>query len=299
MDILLSRIFSGMTSGSIYVMIALALVVVFRSSSTINFAQGEFALFTTYVAWWLTGHGLNIWVAVIPTLLIGFLMGAVVERVLIRPVRRRDETAVLIVALGLFTGLNGLDGWIWGSDDKPFPNMLPRGAGDYVSVLGARLHYDTILVVTFMLLIVGALTLLFNRTELGLQMRSVATNPESAALSGVKVGRILTLSWGLSAAIGSFAGVMLVPLVPPGQLGLSSMFHILIFATAGALLGGLDSVKGAVIGGLGMGVGLSLINGYATFLGGSLSLTAALLVIVIVLLVKPTGIFGAKRLERV
>ncbi|NLA64905.1 MAG: branched-chain amino acid ABC transporter permease, partial [Leucobacter sp.] len=114
MDILLSRVFSGMTFGSVYVLIALCLVIVFRSSSTINFAQGEFALFTTYVTWWLTQKGLNVWVAVVPAIVVGFIMGALAERWLIRPVRKRDEAAVLIVALALFTGLNGLDGWIWG-----------------------------------------------------------------------------------------------------------------------------------------------------------------------------------------
>jgi branched-chain amino acid transport system permease protein len=299
MDIFLSRLFSGMTAGSIYVLIALALVVVFRSSSTINFAQGEFALFTTYVAWWLTERGLNIWVAIPPVIILGFVMGALAERFLIRPVRKRDETAILIVALGLFTGLNGLDGWIWGSDEKVFPAMFPSGEGDYVSVLGARLHYDSILVWIFAAAVVIGLTVLFKRTSLGLEMRAVATNPESAALCGIKVGRILTISWGLSAAIGSLAGVMLVPTIPPGQLNLSSMFQVLIFASAAALLGGLDSVKGAVVGGLVMGIGLAMINGYATFIGGSFSLTFALILIVVVLVVRPTGLFGTRRLERV
>jgi branched-chain amino acid transport system permease protein len=130
-------------------------------------------------------------------------------------------------------------------------------------------------------------------------MRAVATNPSSAALSGVKVGRVLTLSWGLSSAISALAGALLIPLVPPGQLGLHGMFNVLIFATAAALLGGLDSIKGAVVGGLGLGVGLSLVNGYVGVLGGSMSLTVALVVIVVVLLVRPTGLFGARRLERV
>ncbi len=299
MDIFLARLFSGMTSGSIYVLIALALVVVFRSSTTINFAQGEFALFTTYFAWWLTEKGVEIWVAVVPTVLLGFLMGALAERFLIRPVRKRDETAILIIGLGLFTGLNGLDGWIWGSDDKVFPAVFPSGDGDYLSVLGARLHYDSILVFGSMIAIVAGLSLLFNRTTIGLQMRAVATSPESASLCGIKVGRILTLSWGLSSAIGSFAGIILIPVVPPGQLNLSSMFHILIFATAAALLGGLDSVKGAVVGGLVLGVGLSMINGYVSFIDGSFSLTTALILIVIVLTVRPTGLFGTRRLERV
>ena len=299
MEIFLSRLFAGATFGSVYILIALCLVIVFRSSSTINFAQGEFALFTTYITWWLTSKGLNVWIAVVPAIVIGFLLGAVAERWLIRPVRKRDEGAVLIVALALFTGLNGLDGWIWGSDDKVFPRMLPTGEGTYVEILGARLHYDSILFMAITAAIVIGITLFFKYTSMGLQMRAVATNPTYAALSGVKVGRVLTVSWGLSSAIAAFAGALLIPMVPPGQLGLSGMFDVLIFATAAALLGGLDSIKGAVVGGLVLGIGLSLVNGYVSFLGGAMSLTVALVVIVVVLLVRPTGLFGARRLERV
>jgi branched-chain amino acid transport system permease protein len=298
-EIFLDRLFSGMTSGSIYVLIALALVVVFRSSSTINFAQGEFALFTSFVAWWLTTKGWPLILAMFVAMAVGFAMGVVAERTLIRPIRRRSETAVLIVGLGLFTALNGADGWIWGPADKQFPHLFPNGLSDYILIGGARLHYDSIGIFLCMGLVVVILTLLFNRTALGLQMRAVATNPESASLSGVKVGRVLSVSWGISAAIGAFAGVLLVPILPPNQLDLSSFFSILIFASAAALFGGLDSVKGAVVGGLGLGVAESMINGYATFLGGSLQLTFALLIIVVVLVFKPTGVFGARRIERV
>ena len=299
MEIFLDRLFSGMTAGSIYVLMALSLVVVFRASSTINFAQGEFALFTCFVAWWLTTGGMPILVAMLIAMAVGFAMGVVAERTLIRPVRRRNETAVLIVALGLFTALNGLDGWIWGAGSKVFPHLLPGGPNDYVPIAGARLHYDSIGIFLVMLAVVALLTLLFNRTRLGLQMRAVAISPETAALSGIKVGRVLSLSWGLSASIGTLAGVLLVPILPPNQLDLSSFFSILILASAAALFGGLDSAKGAVVGGLGLGVAESMLNGYATFLGGSLQLTVALAIIVLVLLVKPTGVFGTVRVERV
>jgi branched-chain amino acid transport system permease protein len=298
-EIFLDRLFSGLTAGSIYVLIALCLVVVFRASSTINFAQGEFALFTCFVAWWLTTKGLPIFVAMLVAMVVGFAMGVLAERTLIRPVRRRNETAVLIVALGLFTALNGLDGWIWGPGDKVFPHLLPNGDADFVLIGGARLHFDSIGIFLAMVLVVGLLSLLFNKTSLGLQMRAVAANAETAALSGVKVGRVLSVSWGLSAAIGSFAGVLLVPILPPNQLDLGSFFSILIFASAAALFGGLDSAKGAVVGGLGLGVAESMLNGYATFLGGSLQLTVALVIIVLVLVVKPTGVFGTERVERV
>ncbi len=299
MEIFLSRLFAGTTSGAIYVLIALCLVIVFRSSTTINFAQGEFALFTSYFTWWLVDHGWNVWLAMAPSIVVGFALGAVVERWLVRPVRARDETAVLIVGLAAFTGLNGLSGWIYGADDKVFPDLLPSNDNDYWSISGARLHYDTVLLLVIMIAVVVGLTLFLNRTSVGLQMRAVATNPVSAALCGVKVGRVLTLSWGLSSALGALAGPLLIPLVPPGVIGLSTMFPVLIFATAAALLGGLDSIKGAVVGGLVVGIGLAMVNGYVGFLGGNLSLTVALVVIVAVLLVRPTGLFGARRLERV
>lgn len=299
MDIFLTRLFAGMTAGSVYAMIALALVVVFRSSATINFAQGEFALFTTYVSWWLTERGWNIWATLIPALLLGFVMCAVAERFLIRPVRKRDETAVLIVALALFTGLNGLAGWIWGSDDKVYPRLIPIYDDSFVQIADARLYYDSVFVVVSLIVIVGVLSLLLNKTNLGLQMRAVATNPESAGLCGIKVGRIFMISWGLAGVIGSLAAAILIPVLPPGQLGLPGMFQMLIFGTVAALLGGLDSVKGAVVGGLALGVGLSMINGYGSFFGGSISLTVALVVIVAVLGLKPNGLFGTRRLERV
>ena len=299
MEIFLDRLFAGLTSGSIYVLMALALVVVFRASSTINFAQGEFSLFTCFVAWWLTTRGTPIFFAMLISMAVGFAMGVLTERLLIRPVRRRSETAVLIVALGLFTALNGLDGWIWGSASKVFPHLLPEHPDDHIAVLGSRLHYDSIGIFLIMLAVVGLLTLLFNRTPMGLQMRAVATNPETAALSGIKVGRVLSLSWGLSAAIGTLAGVLLVPILPPNVLDLSSFFSILILASAAALFGGLDSLKGAVVGGLGLGVVQSMLNGYATFLGGSLELTVALVIIVLVLVARPTGVFGTVRVERV
>jgi branched-chain amino acid transport system permease protein len=300
-EIFLDRLFAGLTSGSIYVLMALCLVVVFRASSTINFAQGEFSLFTCFVAWWLSTKGWTILLALVVAMVVGFAMGVVAERTLIRPVRRRNETAVLIVALGLFTALNGLDGWVWGAGSKVFPHLLPEDpSADYVLVGGARLHYDSIGIIAIMVVVVALLTLLFNRTSLGLQMRAVATNPETAALSGIKVGRVLSFSWGLSAAIGTLAGVLLVPVLPPNVLDLSSFFSILIFASAAALFGGLDSAKGAVVGGLGLGVVESMLHGYASsFLGGSLELTVAFVIIVIVLVVKPTGVFGTVRVERV
>ena len=299
MEIFLDRLFAGLTAGSVYVMIALALVVVFRSSGTINFAQGEFALFTCFVAWWLTTEGWPLILAMLAAMAVGFAMGVVAERFLIRPVRKRNEAAVLIVALGMFTALNGLDGWIWGPQDKLFPRLFPSGDGTFFLIFGSRLHFDSIGIILAMILVVLGLSLLLNKTKLGLSMRAVATNPESAALSGVKIGRVLSTSWGIASALGAFAGVLLVPVLPPNQLNLSGFFPILIFASAAALLGGLDSIKGAVVGGLTFGVAEAMISGYATFLHGSMQLTVAFTIIVAVLVVRPAGLFGSRRVERV
>ena len=299
MEIFLDRLFSGGTAGAVYILIALALVVVFRSSGTINFAQGEFALFTCFIAWGLTTKGWPLWSAMLVSMVVGFAMGMVVERLLIRPIRRKSEAGVLIVALGLFTGLNAADGWIWGPADKVFPRLFPSGVDDYIDVAGSRLHYDSIGIMLATALVVVLLGLLLNHTKLGLNMRAVATNSESASLSGVKIGRVLSVSWGISALIGSFAGVMLVPVLPPNQLNLSGFFPILIFASAAALLGGLDSIKGAVVGGLIFGIGEAMLSGYATFLKGTLQLTVAFTIIVLVLVVRPAGLFGSRTVERV
>jgi branched-chain amino acid transport system permease protein len=300
MDIFLTRLFSGMTSGSVYAMIAITLVVVYRSSKTINFAQGEFALFTTYLAWWLsTAAGVAAWLTVPLVIVCGFVMGASAERFLIRPVSRRSEMGVLIVCLALFTSLNGLDGLLWGSDNKTVESLLPSGPDDYLEIAGARLQYDTIGMLILLALIVAVVLAILNRTSFGLQMRAVASQPESSSLSGVRVGRVLMGSWGLAAAIGSVAGLVLTPVLPPNALSLNTMFVVLIYGSAAALLGGLDSIKGAVVGGLVLGIAQAMIAGYLGATGGELKLTLAMLTIVAVLVIRPSGLFGSKEVERV
>lgn len=298
MSLLLDRIFDGVTNGCVYAVMALALVIVFRGSGTINFAQGELALFTTYLAWWLTTLGTPIWVGLIAAAAAGLVLGAGVERLLIRPVRRRNDMAVLIVCLGLFTALNALCGLIWNSETKVMPSIFPNGLDDYVGIGGARLYYDGLGVWLLVLVVVALMFLLFNRTKLGLHMRAVASNAESAALSGVKTGRVLMFGWGVSGAIGAVAGVLITPLAPT-QLGLQTMFPILIYASAAALFGGLDSPLGAVVAGLALGVAQQLIMGYVGFIGDTLPQTAALTIIVAVLVLRPNGLFGTRQLERV
>jgi branched-chain amino acid transport system permease protein len=294
----LERLISGLTNGSIYAILALALVVVFRATGTINFAQGELALFTTFVAWWLTTMSWPIWAAIGAALALGFLLGALMERLLIRPVQRRSDMAVLIVALGLFTGLNSLAGMLWGSETKIMPSPFPNGPTDYISVGGARVYGDALGVLVALVVLLVLMSLLFRKTRVGLHMRAVADNAESATLAGVPTSRILAIGWGVAAAIGALAGVLVTPLSPQ-QLGLTTMFPIFIAASAAALFGGLDSLVGAVVGGLTIGVLESMLSGYISVIGGSLQQTSALLIIVVILFVRPNGLFGTKKLERV
>ncbi|MGB3361628.1 MAG: branched-chain amino acid ABC transporter permease [Rhodococcus qingshengii] len=298
MTLFLERLISGLTNGSIYAILALALVVVFRATGTINFAQGELALFTTFVAWWLTTMSWPIWAAIGAALALGFLLGALMERLLIRPVQRRSDMAVLIVALGLFTGLNWLAGMLWGSETKIMPSPFPNGPTDYISVGGARVYGDALGVLVALVVLLVLMSLLFRKTRVGLHMRAVADNAESATLAGVPTSRILAIGWGVAAAIGALAGVLVTPLSPQ-QLGLTTMFPIFIAASAAALFGGLDSLVGAVVGGLTIGVLESMLSGYISVIGGSLQQTSALLIIVVILFVRPNGLFGTKKLERV
>jgi branched-chain amino acid transport system permease protein len=298
MELFLERLISGLTNGSIYALLALALVVVFRGTGTLNFAQGELALFTTFVAWWLTTQSIPVWIAIVAALVLGFVMGALIERTLIRPVQRRNDMAVLIVALGLFTGLNSLAGLLWGSETKIMPSPFPNGLDDYVSIGGARLYFDALGVWGALIVLMFLMTLLFKKTTVGLHMRAVADNPESATLAGVRTSRILAIGWGLSGAIGALAGVLVTPLAPQ-QLGLTTMFSIFIAASAAALFGGLDSLVGAIVGGLTIGVLEAMLTGYISIIGGSLQQTSALIIIVAILFVRPNGLFGTKKLVRV
>ena len=298
MQVFLERLFDGISNGAIYAALALALVMVFRGTGTINFAQGEMALFTTYIAWGLTTKNVPIILCLLIATGAGFVLGAVTERVLIRPIERKSLLATLIVLLGLFLALNSLDGILWGNENYTMASLFPNKVSSFVSVGGARLYWANLGLWILVAVIVGAMFQLFNHTRLGLHMRATASNRESASLSGIAVGRILMLGWGFSAAIGAVAGILLTPL-SPDSLGVGEMFPILIQASAAALLGGLDSPGGAVIAGLMLGVVEALLSGYVSVIGGQLEEAIAFVAIVLVLLVRPQGLFGSKEVERV
>jgi branched-chain amino acid transport system permease protein len=289
-DTLLPQILSGLATGSIYASVALALVMIYQATHLVNFAQGEMAMFSTYLAWSLIDAGMPYWGAFFLTVAVSFVAGIVIERVVVRPVENSPVLAVVIVFIGLLVIFNSLAGWIFTYTIKSFPSPFPAEAvfgQHYVSAheLGAT-------AVTLVVLVL--LYLFFRFTPLGLAMRAAAQNPVSARLAGIRVGWMLALGWGLAAAIGAIAGMMVAPSV---YLDPNMMSGILLYAFAAALLGGIDNPAGAVFGGFVVGVLENLVG--ASPIGNELKLTVALVIIVSVLVVRPSGLFGKVHVVRV
>lgn len=289
MDQLLPQILSGLATGGIYASVALALVMIYQATHLVNFAQGEMAMFATYIAWSLMQAGMPYWVAFFLTVAIAFVGGIVIERVIIRPVENAPVLSVVIVFIGLLVIFNSVAGWIYTYTIKPFPSPFPSQPLFGSQVISS--HGLGSMAVT--LVVLGLVFAFFRFTPLGLAMRAAAQNPVSSRLVGVRVGWMLALGWGLAAAIGAVAGMMVAPIVflEPNMMG-----GILLYAFAGALLGGIDSPGGAVAGGFIVGV---LENVVGVYLGTDLKLTAALVIIVTVLVLKPSGLFGRVHVARV
>ena len=290
----MQQVVAGLASGSIYAALALALVLIHRATGVINFAQGEMATFSTYIAWTLTtNHGWAYWPAFAVTLLLSFLGGAAIHQTIIRPNEKGSLLRVVIVTIGLLILINGLVTWIWGGEVRAVQSPFPAGTTEIAGVAITTADIGTIAVVVATVALLWAL---FQYTKLGLAMRAAAVNPAEARLVGVRVTWMLSLGWGLAAVLGAVAGMLAAPSV---FLDPNLMAALLIYAFAAAVLGGIDSPVGAVVGGLTLGVGLNLIGTYVDFVGADLRLPVALLVILVVLLVKPTGIFGKAEVRRV
>src|SRR5579875_1103715 len=283
---------SGISTGAIYAAVALALVLIWRATRIVNFAQGAMLMITTFVASALISSTGSYWVGFVVALAAGLVFGAVVERVLIRPVEQAPPLNPVILTLGLYTLLVAIAGMIWGNTPRSFPAAFSlRG----YSVGGTRLLFtpnDTFIVVV-VIAVAAALALLFRATPLGLQMRAAAFAPEVARLLGVRVARMFTLGWALAAVAGALAGVLVAPSV---FLGPNSFDPILISGFVAAVLGGLDSPQGAVLGGVVLGLALSYVSGYE---GSALAPMAALGILVVVLMLRPGGLFPASRERRV
>jgi branched-chain amino acid transport system permease protein len=283
------QIVSGIATGGIYASVALALVMIYQATHHVNFAQGEMATFSTYIALVLINLGLPYWVAFIGAFAISFVIGVLIERVLMRPVTNAPVLTSVGVFIGLLLIVNSMTGWIFDYTIKQFPSPFPDKSmlGGFVSghELGSTGVTLTVLILVY---------LFFRHTRLGLAMRAAAFNPTSSRLVGVRVGWMLALGWGLAAGIGSVAGCMVAPVV---FLDPNMMAGILLYAFAGALLGGIDSPLGAVIGGFLVGIIENLGGAYVV--GTELKLTMALIIIITVLTLKPSGLMGRKVYSRV
>jgi branched-chain amino acid transport system permease protein len=364
----------GIATGSIYAAVALALVLIFRSTGIVNFAQGEMAMFSTFVAWGLYEGGVPLGLAVLTTLALSFVAGMVIERGLIRHFEGGEVLTLVIVTLGLFILLNSLAGWIWGFENRGFPSLfsddtvtiggvrlsveslgivavlttlalsfvagmvIERGlirhfeggevltlvivtlglfillnslagwiwgfgtrgfpslfSAESIEIGGVQLSVESLGIVGVLLAVVGLLFLLFQRTKIGLAMRAAALNPASSALVGVRVGHMLMLGWGMAAALGALAGVLVAPRL---FLDVNLMGAVLIYAFAAAALGGFDSPIGAVVGGWVIGVSENLAGTYVDFIGADLKILVPLVIIFVVLLVRPSGLFGTREVAR-
>ncbi len=313
MELFVQRCFDGMFNGAIYASLAVALVMIFRATGLLNFAQGEMAMMCGYIALvflsssdsgiagtqsigsLLPGHPWPTWLAITGAVLVGFALGALVEELLMRPLGDGSPLAQVNVTIGLLVLLNGLVLQIWGPFGRSFPSPFPSGMNDHFLIAGARLRYTTLGVWAVLLVVIVALGVLLRYTKTGLAFRAITSNRDSAELVGVRVRRSLMLGWGIAAGIGALAASLVGGAIVLEPL---TMMKMLIYALAAATIGGLDSPRGAIFGGLIVGLSQSLVPGYLG-VPSELSLLPPLVAMVLVLLFRPHGLFGTVPVERV
>lgn len=310
MELLLQRCFDGMFNGAIYASLAIAVVMIFRSTGLLNFAQGEMAMMSGYVALvllssggvagtgiagWLPGHPWPVTIAIIGAVIFGFVLGAAVERFVMRPLEGRSALSQVNVTIGLLILLNGLTLQIWGSNGRFFPSPFPADIDDFISIGGARLRLTTLGVWGVLIVVIAVLGALLRYTRTGLAFRAISSNREAASLVGVPIGRTLTIGWGIAAGIGALAASLVGGAIILEPL---TMMKMLIYALAAATIGGLDSPKGAIVGGLIVGLAQSLVPGYLG-VPTELSILPPLIAMILVLVVRPHGLFGTRPIARV
>jgi branched-chain amino acid transport system permease protein len=290
MEAVAHQVISGLATGGIYASIALALVMVYQATHLVNFAQGEMAMFSTYGAWTLIRAGVPYWETFFIVIVVSFLAGVLLERFVVRPVAARSVLSVVVIFIGLLVIFNSVAGWIWTYSVQTFPSPFLDTVFPSNKYITSH-EFGSLLV---MLIELALLFVFFRFTSLGLAMRAAAHNPVSSRLVGVRVDMMLALGWGIAAALGAVAGMMIAPIV---FLDPNMMSGILLYGFAGALLGGIESPAGAVVGGLLLGVVENLAGAY--LVGTDLKLTLALVVIIAVLIVRPSGLFGKTVVSRV
>ena len=291
MELFVHQVLSGLATGGIYACMALAIVMIYQAIDHLNFAQGEMAMFSTFVAWQLMQWGFPYWGAFFATIAISFVAGVLIERIVFKPLDGAPVLSHVVGFIALFAIINSLAGFIWDFTIKSFPS--PFGAASPFGTL-INAHNTGMIAVTLLLLVL--LYAFFRHTRIGLAMRAAAANPESARLVGIRVGWMIALGWGMAAAIGAVAGMLIAPVV---FLEPNMMLSILLYGFAGAVVGGLTSPGGAVVGGFSVGVIENLAGTYIPYVGNELKLSIALALIVLVLTIKPSGLFGRRLVTRV
>jgi branched-chain amino acid transport system permease protein len=292
MELLLQQILAGLATGGIYACMALAIVMIYQAIDHLNFAQGEMAMFSTFIAWQLLQWGLPYWAAFVLTIGISFVAGLLIERIVFKPIHDAPVLSHVVVFIALFAIINSAAGFIWDFTIKPFPTPFGTSPLFGSTLIGA--HQGGMIAVTLLVLVF--LYVFFRYTSVGLAMRAAAGNPESARLVGIRVGWMIALGWGMAAAIGAIAGMLIAPVV---FLDPNMMLGILLYGFAAAVLGGLNSPGGAVVGGFTVGIMENLVGTYVPYVGSELKLPIALVIIVTVLVVKPGGLFGRVSVQRV
>lgn len=293
MQYFIQLIVEGFATGSIYGALALAIVLVNRATGMINFAQGAMAVLATFVAYALTRAGVPLLVAMVVAFAFAFVLGAFVERVVVRRFEGGDPDTAVVVTIGLLVFITGISAAFFGYEPHQFPSLFPA---ESIDLLGVFVSVRSLGTIAVLLVVMGLLQTLFRATKIGLAMRAVADNPQSASLSGLPVSRLLMIGWGLAAALGSIAGVLVAPqlFISPGMLDFA-----LVYALAAAILGGLDSPVGAVVAAWFIGIVENLAGAYVDFIGDDLKIAVPFIFMMIILIVRPQGLFGRKVVVRV
>jgi branched-chain amino acid transport system permease protein len=292
MELFTNQVLAGIATGAIYACMALAVVMIYQAIDHLNFAQGEMAMFSTFIAWQLMQWGLSFWPAFLATLVISFVGGIVIERTLFKPLTNAPVLVHVAGFIALFAILNSVAGLTWDFTIKQFPS--PFGSSGFLGSQLISTHQAGMIGVTLVLLLL--LYIFFRFTRVGLAMRAAASVPESARLVGINTSWMIALGWGMASAIGAIAGMMIAPVVflEPNMMG-----GILLYGFAAAVLGGLTSPFGAVVGGFLVGVFENLVGTYIPGVGNELKLPIALALIIVVLVIKPSGLFGRAIVQRV
>ena len=293
MQLFLQQIVEGLASGAIYASLALALVLIYRATRIVNFAQGEMATLSVFIAWQINQWGVPFWLSLVVVAALSFVIGALTFRLMIRPVLGASDHTMVVICIGFFVGFEAICLWFWGADPRAFPRIFP----DYAwTIGGVRLTANNIGILVTLSVLTVALSALFRFTRLGLAMRASAAEREKSPLVGIPVETMLMFGWGLAATVGFVAAVLIAPslfLSPP------MMVSVVIYALAAATLGGWDSPAGAIVGGLVVGVAESLCATFVGFIGNELKVGVPFALMAVILLARPQGLFGTTAVIRV